>query len=194
MFCKYSLSQVSFRKQGNLSFFHVNGKRPFFHFTSETIGKTQKKGKKRKERPEKNPVFLVSRTFDSCTLWTVIKTDWVEEKISLAKRVFVTQEGKDSWEVNAAMPWNEKLLKYAKYAKQTSFSREECLNQRFEKLCFVLVFAYFRVSLHVLGSAYRLVSTKSLHSLAGQSCNREIDEFSYSVFIHRPRLQSHLTG
>ena len=30
--------------------------------------------------------------------------------------------------------------------------------------------------------------------LAGQSCDWEIGEFSYSAFIHRPRLQSHLTG
>ena len=57
------------------------------------------------------------------------------------------------------------------------------------------VFWYiFRVSLWVHGSAYQLVFTKSLHSLAGQSCDREIDEFSYSAFIYRPHSLSHLTG
>ena len=47
-----------------------------------------------------------------------------------------------------------------------------------------MFFVYFRVSLRVHGSAYRLVFTKSLQSLAGQSCDREIDEFSYSAFIN----------
>ena len=34
---------------------------------------------------------------------------------------------------------------------------------------------HFRVSLRVHGSAYRLVFTKSIHRLAGQSCDREIN-------------------
>ena len=37
-----------------------------------------------------------------------------------------------------------------------------------------------------------LVFTKSLRG--GQSCDREIDEFTYSAFIYRSHLQSHLTG
>ena len=53
---------------------------------------------------------------------------------------------------------------------------------------------YFRVLLRLHGSAYQAVCTKSLHSLAGQSCDREIGEFSYSAFIYRTHLQSHLTG
>ena len=43
-------------------------------------------------------------------------------------------------------------------------------------------------------SASRPVFTKSLRSLAVSLCDREIDEFSYSVFIYRPHSQSHLTG
>ena len=42
--------------------------------------------------------------------------------------------------------------------------------------------------------SFRWFSPSPFHSLAGQSCGREIDEFSYSAFIYRPRLQSHLTG
>ena len=55
-------------------------------------------------------------------------------------------------------------------------------------------FVYFRVSLRVHGSAYRLIFTKFFQSLAGQFCDQEIDEFSYYAFIYRPHLQSHLTG
>ena len=40
------------------------------------------------------------------------------------------------------------------------------------------VFVYFRVSLRVHGPACRLVFTKSLQSLAGQSCDWEIGKFS----------------
>ena len=43
-------------------------------------------------------------------------------------------------------------------------------------------------------STYQLVFTKSLHSLAGQSCDREIGEFSYSAFIYRPHSPSLSTG
>ena len=35
------------------------------------------------------------------------------------------------------------------------------------------------------------IVTKSLHSLAGQSCDREIDKFSYCAFICWPCSQSH---
>ena len=63
------------------------------------------------------------------------------------------------------------------------------LKKRFQAFCFV----YFRVSLRVHGSAYWLVFTKSLQSLAGQSCDQEIDIFSYSS-IYKPDLsQSYLT-
>ena len=55
-------------------------------------------------------------------------------------------------------------------------------------------FVYFRVSLRVHGSVYWLVFTMSLHSLTGQFWDWEIDQFSYSAFIYRPRLQSLLTG
>ena len=50
-------------------------------------------------------------------------------------------------------------------------------------------FFVFWVLLRVHGSAYRLVFTKSLHSLSCQSCDWEIDKFSYSALIYRPHSQ-----
>ena len=52
-------------------------------------------------------------------------------------------------------------------------------------------FVYFRVSLLVHGSAYQLVFTKSLHSLAGQSCDREIGEvLLVCIYIPAPFTES----
>ena len=62
----------------------------------------------------------------------------------------------------------------------------ECVfNSECGYLFIFFLFCVFRVTLRVHESAYRLVFTNSLHSLAGQSCDQQIDELSYSASVHR---------
>ena len=53
---------------------------------------------------------------------------------------------------------------------------------------FKCIFSSLAPALRVHGSAFAGFLQSPFHSLAGQSCDREIDQFSCSAFIYRPRL------